>query len=116
MCKIVLQFHNVAVLAGRQGQKIVTAYLMQTLNEEDVYFVSLRFHERLIDLLYGEFNRGSYVREMETGTMKKIEEKLKRKVKYFRVRCLQASGRDRSIVGLYSLTILVYVWWYILLS
>jgi hypothetical protein len=43
--------------------------------------------------------------------MKRIEEKLKRKVKYWRISFMQASGRDRLHVGLYSILILVYAWW-----
>ena len=46
--------------------------------------------------------------------MKQIEEKLKRKVKYWRISFMQASGRDRLHLGLYGLLILVYAWWYIL--
>jgi type II secretory pathway component PulM len=43
--------------------------------------------------------------------MKRIEEKLKRKVKYLRVSYRQASGRDRLSMGLFSLLVLVYTWW-----
>jgi hypothetical protein len=43
--------------------------------------------------------------------MKRIEEKLKRKVKYLRVSYQQASGRDRLSMGLFSLLVLVYTWW-----
>ena len=46
--------------------------------------------------------------------MKQIEEKLKRKMKYLRISYKQASGRDRLSLGLYSVLILVYVWWYFL--
>jgi hypothetical protein len=46
--------------------------------------------------------------------MKQIEEKLKRKMKYLRISYKQASGRDRLSLGLYSLLILVYLWWYFL--
>lgn len=42
---------------------------------------------------------------------KNIEEKLKRKVKYWRISYKQASGRDRLYLGLYGLLILIYVWW-----
>jgi hypothetical protein len=45
--------------------------------------------------------------------MKEIEEKLKRTVKYWRVSYHQANGRDRLHLGLYSLLILIYAWWYI---
>ena len=47
--------------------------------------------------------------------MKQIEEKFRRKVKYLRISYKQASGRDRLLLGLYGLLILVYVWWYFLL-
>lgn len=43
--------------------------------------------------------------------MKQIEEKLKRKVKYWRVSYLQASGRDRLSVGMFMIMILIYMWW-----
>jgi hypothetical protein len=43
--------------------------------------------------------------------MKQIEEKLKRKVKYWRISYMQASGRDRLYMGLYGIVILVYAWW-----
>lgn len=48
------------------------------------------------------------------STMKHIEEKFKRKVKYLRISFKQASGRDRVYLGLYSVLILVYAWWYFL--
>ena len=43
--------------------------------------------------------------------MKQIEEKLKRKVKYWRISYKQASVRERLYLGLYSLLIIVYAWW-----
>ena len=43
--------------------------------------------------------------------MKQIEEKIKRKVKYWRISFRQASGRDRLSMGLFSLLLLVYAWW-----
>jgi hypothetical protein len=46
--------------------------------------------------------------------MKQIEEKFKRKVKYWRISYKQANGRDRLHMGLYSVLILVYAWWYFL--
>jgi hypothetical protein len=46
--------------------------------------------------------------------MKQIEEKFKRKMKYLRISYKQANGRDRLYMGLYSVLILVYVWWYFL--
>ena len=47
--------------------------------------------------------------------MKRIEEKFKRKMKYWRVSYMQASGRDRMLLGLYSLMILIFAWWLLLL-
>jgi hypothetical protein len=47
--------------------------------------------------------------------MKHIEEKFKRTVKYWRISYKQASGRDRLFMGLYSVLILVYAWWYLLM-
>lgn len=46
--------------------------------------------------------------------MKRIEEKLKRKVKYWRVSFLQASERDRLVIGLFGGIMLTYIWWVIL--
>ena len=43
--------------------------------------------------------------------MKQIEEKFKRKVKFWRVSYQQASGRDRLSMGLFSLLMLAYAWW-----
>jgi len=43
--------------------------------------------------------------------MKQIEEKFKRTVKYWRICYKQASGRDRLYMGLFSLLVLVYAWW-----
>jgi len=43
--------------------------------------------------------------------MKQMEEKFKRTMKYWRIRYKQASGRDRLYLGLFSLTVLVYAWW-----
>ena len=43
--------------------------------------------------------------------MKRIEEKLKRKVKFWRVSYLQASGRERLSMGMFAVLILVYMWW-----
>jgi hypothetical protein len=48
--------------------------------------------------------------------MKQFEEKFKRKVKYLRVSYKQASGRERLLLGLYSLLILIYAWWYMLVA
>jgi len=45
--------------------------------------------------------------------MKRIEEKLKRKVKYWWISFYQASERERLYYGLYGLSILVFMWWYI---
>jgi hypothetical protein len=43
--------------------------------------------------------------------MKRIEEKFKRTVKYWRMSFKQASGRDRLSIGLFALLMLYYVWW-----
>jgi hypothetical protein len=48
--------------------------------------------------------------------MKQIEEKFKRTVKYWRISYQQANGRDRLLLGLYGLLILIYAWWYMLIS
>jgi len=48
--------------------------------------------------------------------MKRIEEKLKRKVKYWRISFLQASGRDRMSLGMFIILILVYMWWVSLIT
>ena len=55
-------------------------------------------------------------KKLEKGLyfMKQIEEKFKRKVKYWLITYKQASGRDRLHLGLYSVLILVYLWWYFL--
>jgi hypothetical protein len=42
--------------------------------------------------------------------MKKIEEKLRRKVKYWHISYQQANGRERLHVGLFTLMMLVYIW------
>lgn len=48
--------------------------------------------------------------------MKRIEEKLKRKVKYWRISLLQTNGRDRVSLGLFMILILVYMWWVSLIA
>ena len=50
----------------------------------------------------------------EGDFMKRIEEKLKRKVKYWRTSYHQANGRERLLLGLYGMLILMYAWWYLL--
>jgi hypothetical protein len=47
--------------------------------------------------------------------MKRIEEKLKRKVKYWRISYLQASGRERLSMGMFTMLMLIYMWWVILI-
>lgn len=47
--------------------------------------------------------------------MKQIEKNFKRKMKYWRLGYQQASGRDRLVLGLYALLVLIYAWWYTLL-
>ena len=44
--------------------------------------------------------------------MKQLEEKFKRKMKYWRVSYLQASGRDRLSLGMFMVLVLVYMWWF----
>jgi hypothetical protein len=48
--------------------------------------------------------------------MKRIEDKLKRKVKYWRVSYMQASGRERLSLGLFGGLLLTYLWWVLLIS
>jgi hypothetical protein len=43
--------------------------------------------------------------------MKRLEEKFKRTVKYFRVSYKQANGRERLYIGLFGLLMLIYAWW-----
>ena len=43
--------------------------------------------------------------------MKQIEEKLKRKVKYWRITYQQANGQERLYLGLFALMMLAYIWW-----
>jgi hypothetical protein len=43
--------------------------------------------------------------------MKKIKDKVKRTVKYWRISFKQASERDRLLLGAFTLMALVYVWW-----
>ncbi|HET9590381.1 MAG TPA: hypothetical protein VFO91_16460 [Anaerolineales bacterium] len=46
--------------------------------------------------------------------MKRIKEKFKRTVKYWRVSYMQASGRDRLSLGMFAFFMLAYTWWLIL--
>lgn len=48
--------------------------------------------------------------------MKQVEEKFKRKVKYWRVSYQQTNGRERLFLALYGVIFLIYTWWYLLLS
>ncbi len=43
--------------------------------------------------------------------MKRIEEKFKRTVKYWRISYQQSSERDRLFIGMFTLMVLVYAWW-----
>jgi hypothetical protein len=43
--------------------------------------------------------------------MRRINEKFKRVVKYWRVSYKQASRADRLVMGMCTLTVLVYAWW-----
>ncbi len=46
--------------------------------------------------------------------MKRIKEKSKRILKYWRISYQQASERERLFMGVYTLMVLAYVWWAIL--
>ncbi len=46
--------------------------------------------------------------------MRRIKEKLKRTVKYWRVSYKQANDRDRLLAGAFALMVLAYVWWALL--
>jgi len=43
--------------------------------------------------------------------MKRIKDKYKRIVKYWRVSYTQASQRDRLCLGVFTLMMLTYMWW-----
>jgi len=43
--------------------------------------------------------------------MKRIEDKFRRMVKYWRVSYSQASERERLSVGMFAIVILTYAWW-----
>lgn len=43
--------------------------------------------------------------------MKRIQDKSRRIVKYWRVRYRQASGKERLYLGMYVMTVLAYAWW-----
>jgi len=46
--------------------------------------------------------------------MKRLEEKLKRTVKYWRISYQQSREKDRLSMAMFTLVMLVYVWWVIL--
>ncbi len=46
--------------------------------------------------------------------MRRLKEKVKRTVKYWRISYKQASERDRLLVGVFALMVLTYVWWALL--
>jgi len=46
--------------------------------------------------------------------MKQIKQKYERIVKYWRISYRQASGRDRLLMGVFTLMMLTYMWWAIL--
>ena len=48
------------------------------------------------------------------GDMKPKKEKLKRVVKYWRVRYMQASRQERLSAAMFIVVMLTYVWWAIL--
>jgi hypothetical protein len=56
-----------------------------------------------------------FVKEVEKGMMfmKRLEEKFKRTVKYWRISYKQASERERLVMGMLALMILTYAWWVI---
>lgn len=43
--------------------------------------------------------------------MKKLKDRIRRKIKYYRVGFHQASKEDRVGLGMSALGVLVYVWW-----
>ena len=47
--------------------------------------------------------------------MKRLEEKLKRTVKYWRISYQQSGEKDRLSMAMFALLMLVYVWWVILI-
>jgi hypothetical protein len=46
--------------------------------------------------------------------MKRIKEKFKRTVKYWRISYQQANGRDRLSMRMFALLMLAYAWWVIM--
>jgi hypothetical protein len=46
--------------------------------------------------------------------MRRIEDKFKRMVKYWRVSYSQASERDRLSLGMFAFVMLAYAWWALL--
>ncbi|HJS19260.1 MAG TPA: hypothetical protein VJ785_10975 [Anaerolineales bacterium] len=47
--------------------------------------------------------------------MKRIKEKIQRRMKYLRVSYHQASGRERLSLGMFVMVMLTYMWWAILM-
>ena len=90
----------------RQNRKDVAGELKSTFRGWGLTL--LRMTSELC-LRYRTLEKGLYF-------MKQIEEKFKRKVKYWLITYKQASGRDRLHLGLYSVLILVYMWWYFLIA
>ena len=43
--------------------------------------------------------------------MKRLEEKLKRTVKYWRISYQQSREKDRLSIAMFTLVMLVYMWW-----
>ena len=43
--------------------------------------------------------------------MKRIQDKSRRIVKYWRVRYRQTNGKERLYLGMYVMTMLAYAWW-----
>lgn len=79
--------------------------------EKAVYTVPQFWAKLCLILLPGERFRRVAICETSGKAMKRIEDKIKRKVKYWRISFSQASGRDRLSLGLFSLLMLVYAWW-----
>ena len=46
--------------------------------------------------------------------MKRLEEKLKRTVKYWRISYQQSREKDRLSIAMFAFVMLVYMWWVIL--
>ena len=54
---------------------------------------------------------GPVMGSIDRGTMKPQKEKIRRVVKYWRVRYLQASQEERLLAAMYVVMMLTYIWW-----